>query len=58
SPTCPICGRPAAPIDRNPHFPFCSPRCKMADLNRWLTGRYKISRPVEAADLEEEDPSR
>ncbi|MCC7204674.1 MAG: tRNA (adenosine(37)-N6)-threonylcarbamoyltransferase complex ATPase subunit type 1 TsaE [Phycisphaeraceae bacterium] len=55
---CPICGQPAAPIDRNAHFPFCSPRCRMADLNRWLTGHYKISRPVEAADLEDDDSSR
>ena len=30
--------------------PFCSERCKMADLGRWLAGGYSI--PVE--DLPEE----
>ena len=27
--------------------PFCSERCKMADLGRWLQGDYRISDPVE-----------
>ena len=25
------------------HFPFCSERCKMVDLGRWLGGHYHIS---------------
>jgi uncharacterized protein len=35
---CPICGRPAAGDAR----PFCSPRCRDVDLNRWLSGSYVI----------------
>jgi uncharacterized protein len=35
---CPICGRPPSPETR----PFCSPRCRDVDLNRWLTGSYVI----------------
>ena len=35
---CPICGKPAMPESR----PFCSPRCRQVDLNRWLTGAYAI----------------
>lgn len=35
---CPECGRPS---DRA-SFPFCSPRCKAVDLNRWLSGAYVI----------------
>ncbi len=35
---CPICGRPAAEATR----PFCSPRCRDVDLNRWLSGSYVI----------------
>ena len=35
---CPICGKPASLADR----PFCSPRCRSVDLNRWLTGAYAI----------------
>ncbi len=23
-------------------FPFCSPRCRAADLHRWLEGAYAI----------------
>jgi tRNA threonylcarbamoyladenosine biosynthesis protein TsaE len=30
-----------------PTFPFCSPRCRMADLGHWFDGRYGISRPIE-----------
>ena len=33
--------------------PFCSERCRMADLGRWLTGGYSI--PVE--DLPEDPDS-
>ncbi len=38
SPACPICGKPATTESR----PFCSPRCRQVDLNRWLTGAYAI----------------
>lgn len=47
---CPICGKPADPR----HRPFCSPRCRQVDLNRWLTGAYTV--PVveeDGADGEE-----
>lgn len=32
-------------------FPFCSTRCKMADLSQWFGESYKISRGIEEADL-------
>ncbi|MEQ1942380.1 DNA gyrase inhibitor YacG [Mesorhizobium sp. VNQ89] len=35
---CPECGNPSS----REHYPFCSPRCKNVDLNRWLTGAYVI----------------
>jgi uncharacterized protein len=35
---CPICGKPASDATR----PFCSPRCRDVDLNRWLSGRYVV----------------
>jgi len=31
-------------------FPFCSERCKLVDLGRWLDGRYAIEVPAEATD--------
>jgi endogenous inhibitor of DNA gyrase (YacG/DUF329 family) len=35
------------------HRPFCSQRCRTIDLGSWLTGAYRISRPVEEEDLDE-----
>jgi hypothetical protein len=35
---CPICGKPAIETSR----PFCSPRCRDVDLNRWLSNSYVI----------------
>jgi endogenous inhibitor of DNA gyrase (YacG/DUF329 family) len=45
---CPICGRPAA----KDALPFCSPRCRDVDLNRWLTGTYVVP----GSENDEEDP--
>ncbi|MGQ0663660.1 MAG: DNA gyrase inhibitor YacG [Pseudomonadota bacterium] len=46
---CPICGRPASASYR----PFCSARCKDADLMNWLRGAYRI--PTEEPPAEDED---
>jgi uncharacterized protein len=35
---CPICGKPASAR----HLPFCSGRCAMIDLGRWLDGNYRV----------------
>lgn len=37
-PACPICQKPVVPKFR----PFCSERCKLIDLHRWLKGTYVI----------------
>ncbi|HVW54943.1 MAG TPA: DNA gyrase inhibitor YacG [Rhizobiaceae bacterium] len=42
---CPECGRPST----RDSYPFCSPRCKDLDLNRWLSGRYVIPATEEEA---------
>ena len=43
---CPICKKtvpdPAPVHERPKHFPFCSDRCKLIDLGRWLDGKYQI----------------
>jgi endogenous inhibitor of DNA gyrase (YacG/DUF329 family) len=44
---CPICKKPIPPPRQGTkaapaHFPFCSDRCKLIDLGRWLDGRYQI----------------
>lgn len=35
---CLMCGKPA----RTKTHPFCSERCRLVDLNRWLNGSYAI----------------
>lgn len=46
-PACPSCGRP-----RDERFrPFCSARCRDADLLRWFRGEYAIP----ATEVEPDD---
>lgn len=42
---CPICKEPAELDQSNPWRPFCSERCKLLDLGRWLDGDYVIPGP-------------
>lgn len=48
---CAICGEPVAPD--GPSFPFCSERCRMADLGRWFSGEYGLSRDLAPEDAED-----
>ena len=53
---CPICKKPvdeSTAGQKGSFFPFCSERCKLVDLGRWLSGKYQI--PVKDADAEESD---
>ncbi len=48
---CPTCKKPVdEPQDgtKPKFFPFCSERCRLIDLGRWLDGKYQI--PVAEAD--------
>jgi len=51
---CPTCRKAVetAADKRPPDYPFCSERCRLLDLHRWLEGAYRI--PVGPADEEEE----
>lgn len=40
---CPTCRGTAVPRDGNKLYPFCSERCYMADLGRWLGEEYRIA---------------
>jgi endogenous inhibitor of DNA gyrase (YacG/DUF329 family) len=40
-----------------PTLPFCSPRCRAADLGAWLNESYRISSPVTEEDLDEGLPA-
>lgn len=48
---CPICQRPAAPPGERSPRPFCSSRCQMVDLGRWLHEAYVVSEPLDDAAL-------
>jgi len=52
--TCPTCHKrfTYASIRAHATYPFCSERCRDAELGAWLDGRYVISRPVEEAEAE------
>jgi uncharacterized protein len=55
--SCPICERTLESQGPKewPDWPFCSPRCKMVDLGRWLGGAYRIDAPDVEDDLENID---
>jgi len=38
---CPICKKPVV-FENNPFRPFCSERCKLIDLGKWVGGEYYI----------------
>lgn len=50
--TCPITG--AAVAADSPHYPFASERARMADLHRWFSGSYGVSRDATEADFGDE----
>lgn len=46
--TCPICETPMpGPWQEYPDYPFCSKRCRLIDLGRWLGEDYKIGKKSE-----------
>ena len=47
--SCPICRR-RFEVEKTPSAPFCSERCRLIDLGRWLKEEYAM--PHEAADQE------
>jgi endogenous inhibitor of DNA gyrase (YacG/DUF329 family) len=57
APKCPYCRRRPGVPD---FTPFCSERCKMADLGQWLSGNYRVpGAPADEStdDSETSDPS-
>lgn len=50
---CRTCGKTISESEKS--FPFCSPRCRMADLGKWFDGEYKISREIKDSDIETVD---
>ena len=50
---CPICRKSVA--EKSTYFPFCSKRCRMVDLGKWLREDYRIARPAVSEDGEDEE---
>ncbi|HKP46919.1 MAG TPA: DNA gyrase inhibitor YacG [Pyrinomonadaceae bacterium] len=38
---CPTCKRDVE-WENNPFRPFCSERCKLVDLGKWMTEEYRV----------------
>ena len=56
---CPICAKPLeiAKLADLPSFPFCSERCRLIDLGRWIDGAYVVPGPP-ADSAASSDPNR
>ncbi len=50
---CPGCGKKGEWFSL-PSFPFCSERCRLIDLGKWLDEEYCISHPLPADELSDE----
>ncbi len=48
---CPTCGK-RSPVSNARHLPFCSERCRLIDLGRWLDEEHAV--PATSQDDDEE----
>lgn len=53
---CPVCERETT-RKGNPYRPFCSERCKLIDLDNWLSAQYRISAAADTAETPLEGPA-
>lgn len=47
---CPNCKEPALYFVGNPWRPFCSERCRNADLGDWANERFRVAAEPAASD--------
>ena len=55
---CPTCGKGAAWTPANPWRPFCSERCKLVDLGRWIGEEYRIPAEDKPSEPEPTDDKK
>jgi uncharacterized protein len=55
-PRCPTCSM-TIDLEKTPTAPFCSDRCRLVDLGRWLDEAYGLPKPPTAEEDEEEGTS-
>ena len=47
-PLCPVCDATVS-LETAPSAPFCSERCRLIDLGRWLDEAYSLPEPRRSA---------
>ena len=52
-PRCPVCDA-SVDLVQTPAVPFCSDRCRLVDLGRWLDESYGVPAPATTDDEEAE----
>jgi endogenous inhibitor of DNA gyrase (YacG/DUF329 family) len=54
---CPICKKEVSESEsgKSSFHPFCSERCKLIDLGRWLSGKYQV--PVKPEEDDSDSPT-
>jgi uncharacterized protein len=52
---CPICKKPTD-SEKDKDFPFCSERCRVADLGNWASEKYKVPSHPAIDESEPENP--
>jgi endogenous inhibitor of DNA gyrase (YacG/DUF329 family) len=53
-PRCPVCDA-QVDLQTTPTVPFCSDRCRLIDLGRWLDESYGVPQPQQPAPDEAGD---
>jgi uncharacterized protein len=52
---CPGCGGESVYAVSNPFRPFCSERCRLADLGAWASEGYRVAAAPPVDDGEDDD---
>jgi endogenous inhibitor of DNA gyrase (YacG/DUF329 family) len=53
---CPGCGGDSVYAPSNPFRPFCSERCRGADLGAWASEGYRVPEPPSPFDGDDGEP--
>jgi endogenous inhibitor of DNA gyrase (YacG/DUF329 family) len=53
-PRCPVC-HVEVDLERSPGSPFCSDRCRLVDLGRWLDESYGVPVPDRSGEDSDDD---
>lgn len=54
---CPGCGGESVYAMSNPFRPFCSERCRLADLGAWASEGYRVGAPLSTDEPDDDDES-